>query len=130
MANEHNLKKGKATQFHSGEEAVRNGRKGGKASGKKKREQKAIRQILTEMLDITAKDSKQFAGLAKKLGLESDKSVKEAFTMVCLLNTLKKGDLSDLEKLTLLLGEDRLQSEDSSAQSDLLEAIKKAVKDD
>lgn len=34
MANEENLKKGKATQFRSGEEAARiNGQKGGKASG-------------------------------------------------------------------------------------------------
>lgn len=33
-----NLKKGKATQFKSGEEAVINGRKGGIASGKSKRE--------------------------------------------------------------------------------------------
>lgn len=33
-----NLKKGKATQFKSGEKAVRSGRKGGIASGKAKRE--------------------------------------------------------------------------------------------
>lgn len=111
-------------------ERRRNASKAGKASGKKRREQKAVRQILAELLDNTVKDSKQFAGLAKKLGLESNKSVKEVFTMVCLLNTLKKGDLSDLEKLTLLLGEDRLPPEDSTAQSELLQAIEKAVKND
>lgn len=107
MANEKNLKKGKATQFKSGEEAVTNGRKGGKASGKKRREKKAIRQILEELLDGNAADSKQFAGLAKKLGIESDKSVKEVFTVVCLLNTIRKGDLTDLGQLTALLGEDK-----------------------
>lgn len=107
MANEKNLKKGKATQFKSGEEAVTNGRKGGKASGKKRREKKAIRQILEELLDGNAADSKQFAGLAKKLGIESDKSVKEVFTVGCLLNTIRKGDLTDLGQLTALLGEDK-----------------------
>lgn len=34
MANDENLKRGKATQFRSGEEAARNGAKGGIASGK------------------------------------------------------------------------------------------------
>lgn len=127
MANEKNLI---PNEERTPSERRRNASKAGKASGKKRREQKAVRQILAELLDNTVKDSKQFAGLAKKLGLESNKSVKEVFTMVCLLNTLKKGDLSDLEKLTLLLGEDRLPPEDSTAQSELLQAIEKAVKND
>ena len=37
MANDENLKNGIATQFRSGEEAVRNGRKGGIASGESRR---------------------------------------------------------------------------------------------
>lgn len=39
-----NLKKGKATRFKSGEEAVKNGRKGGIASGKAKREKADFRK--------------------------------------------------------------------------------------
>lgn len=96
-------------------------------SGKVRREKKVIRTILAELLDGTAKDSKQFAGIAKKLGIESDKSVKELFTLVCVMNTLKKGDLSDLEQLTALLGEET-KAVDNSAQTDLLDAIEKAVK--
>lgn len=45
MANEANLEKGKATQFKSGEEAVRAGRAGGIASGKSKREKGNLRAL-------------------------------------------------------------------------------------
>ena len=50
MANEQNLKKGKATQFRSGEEAVRNGREGGIASGKARRENKLIKDRILERM--------------------------------------------------------------------------------
>lgn len=45
MANDANLEKGKATQFKSGEEAVRAGRAGGIASGKSKREKGNLRAL-------------------------------------------------------------------------------------
>lgn len=38
MANNENLRKGELTQFRSGEEAARNGQKGGKASGAARRQ--------------------------------------------------------------------------------------------
>lgn len=42
MANEENLKKGELTQYRSGEEAARNGKKGGQASGKARRQKKGV----------------------------------------------------------------------------------------
>ena len=52
MANEKNLINRGATQFRSGEEAVKNGHKGGKASGESRRRKKntieAIRAVLAE----------------------------------------------------------------------------------
>ena len=45
-----NLKKGKATQFKSGEKAVEAGRKGGIASGKAKREKKLLKDCFDELL--------------------------------------------------------------------------------
>ena len=52
-----NLKKGKATQFKSGEEAVSNGRKGGVASGKARREKADLKkQLLVWMESDVAKD--------------------------------------------------------------------------
>ena len=111
-----------ATQFRSGEEAVENGRKGGIASGKARREKKTIQKILAELLDSEIKDSPQFAKLASKMGVESDKSVKDIFTMVCLLNSVKSGNLGDLERLSKLLGEDK-QNENADVLSKLDKVI-------
>lgn len=52
MANTDNLKRGNPdTQFRSGREAVENGTKGGKASGKARREQAAFRDFFNSVLD-------------------------------------------------------------------------------
>ena len=82
-------------------------RMGGIASGKARREKKTIQKILAELLDSEIKDSPQFAKLASKMGVQGDKSVKDIFTMVCLLNSVKSGNLGDLERLAKLLGEDK-----------------------
>lgn len=43
--NDENLKNGEATQFKSGEEAAKNGRKGGIASGESKRRNRTLREL-------------------------------------------------------------------------------------
>ena len=111
-----------ATQFRSGEEAVENGRKGGIASGQARREKKTIQKILADLLDGQIKDSPQFAKLASKMGVESDKSVKDIFTMVCLLNSVKSGNLGDLERLSKLLGEDK-----QNENADILAKLDKVI---
>lgn len=118
MANANNLKNGEATQFRTGEEQVEIARQGGIASGQARREKKTIQKILAELLDGQIKDSPQFAKLASKMGVEGDKSVKDIFTMVCLLNSVKSGNLGDLERLTKLLGEDK-QNENADVLSKL-----------
>ena len=59
-----NLKKGKATQFKSGEKAARAGRKGGIASGKAKRDKKNLCKALEALLekDMTASNGEQMCG--------------------------------------------------------------------
>ena len=119
MANEHNLK-----PIRTESEAREKGRKGGIASGKARREKKTIQKILADLLDSEIKDSPQFAKLASKMGVESDKSVKDIFTMVCLLNSVKSGNLGDLERLSKLLGEDK-QNENADVMAKLDEVIGK-----
>ena len=51
MANEKNLEKGKATQFKSGENAANNGKKGGIASGKKKRHIKELKAACLALIE-------------------------------------------------------------------------------
>ena len=99
-----------------------NARKAGVASGKARREKKTIQKILADLLDGQIKDSPQFAKLASKMGVESDKSIKDIFTLVCLLNSVKSGNLGDLERLSKLLGEDK-QNENADVLSKLDKVI-------
>lgn len=75
MANEQNLLKGNPnTQFKSGRSAVENGRKGGLASAKAKREKKAMKETFETLLAMPLKsgkaadveDIKNFAALKGK----------------------------------------------------------------
>lgn len=113
-----------ATQFRTGEEQVEIARQGGLASGKARREKKTIQKILADLLDSEIKDSPQFAKLASKMGVESDKSVKDIFTMVCLLNSVKSGNLGDLERLSKLLGEDNAKEHNNGILDELTEYLK------
>ena len=99
-----------------------NARKAGVASGKARREKKTIQKILADLLDGQIKDNPQFAKLASKMGVESDKSVKDIFTMVCLLNSVKSGNLGDLERLSKLLGEDK-----QNENADVLAKLDKVI---
>lgn len=99
-------------------------RKGGQNSGKARREKKTVQKILAELLDGKIKDSPQFAKLASKMGVESEKSVKDMFTMVCLLNSVKSGNLGDLERLTKLLGEDNAKESNNGILDELTEYLK------
>ena len=101
-----------------------NARKAGIASGKARREKKTIQKILADLLDGQIKDSPQFAKLASKMGVESDKSVKDIFTMVCLLNSVKNGNLGDLERLSKLLGEDNAKEHNNGILDELTEYLK------
>ena len=116
MANEQNLR---PSEYKLSQEEAK---RGGIASGKARREKKTIQKILADLLDSEIKDSPQFAILASKMGVESDKSVKDIFTMVCLLNSVKSGNLGDLERLSKLLGEDK-QNENADVLSKLDKVI-------
>ena len=105
-------------------------RMGGIASGKARREKKTVQKILNDFLSTAAKDNPQVAKLAAKMGLKSDDSIKDLFTIVCTLNTLKDGNLSDLERLSKLLGEQtEIADTEAQKQADFLDAVKKAVTD-
>ena len=116
MANEKNL----IPQAHT--LTVEEASKGGQNSGKARREKKTIQKILADLLDSEIKDSPQFAKLASKMGVESDKSVKDIFTLVCVLNSVKSGNLGDLERLRKLLGEDK-----QNENADVLAKLDKVI---
>lgn len=117
--NEKNLK-----PIRTASEAREKGRNGGIASGKARREKNTVKKILSDFLDGQIKDNAQFQKLASKLGIEDTKTVKDAFTMICLLNSVKEGNLCDLERLAKLLGEDK-ENADASVIAKLDEVIGK-----
>lgn len=119
MANEQNL---------THKLTVSEQRKGGQKSAQVRREKKTVQKILSDFLETSAKDNPQIAKLASKMGLQSGESIKDLFTIVCTLNTLKSGNLGDLEKLSKLLGEQtEIADTEAQKQADFLDAVKKAV---
>ena len=124
MPNEHNLRpcEHKFTQ----EEAKR----GGINSAIARREKKTVQKILNDFLSTAAKDNPQVSKLAAKMGLKSNDSIKDLFTIVCILNTMKDGNLSDLERLSKLLGEHtEIADTEAQKQAAFLDAVKRAVTD-
>lgn len=123
MANEQNLK-----PIRTESEAREKGRNGGIASGAARREKKTVQKILNDFLSTAAKNNPQVSKLAAKIGLQDDGSIKDLFTIVCTLNTLKDGNLSDLERLSKLLGEQtEIADAEAQKQAAFLDAVKKAV---
>lgn len=125
MANEQNLIPFTA-MTESEQRAIAS--KGGKASAKARQERKTVQNMLTKYFGSKISDDKQLKKLADKIGIEGDESVKYLYTVVCAMNTLKKGELKDLKLIMELLGETP-QSESSEAvqQAEFLDAVKKAV---
>ena len=102
---------------------------GGKKSGQVRREKKTIQKILNDLLEGDIEKNPQFAKLAAKMGIKSPKSIKDMFTILCLINSAKKGDLSELEKLSRLIGEaPDASGADDEKQEELLNAIERAVR--
>ena len=121
MANEQNL---------THKLTVSEQRKGGQKSAQVRREKKTVQKILGDFLDLDITENRTLENLAKKAGLSTDGSIKDLVTAVCVLNTLKKGDVSELEKISKLLGEQtEIADTEAQKQADFLAAVKKAVTD-
>lgn len=99
-------------------------RMGGIASGKARREKQKTQQILADLVSIKNKDLVTFQKEAQKMGLDGDISIHELFTMVCLLNSVKSGNLGDLERLSKLLGEDNAKEQNNGILDELAEYLK------
>ena len=94
-------------------------RAGGQRSGEVRAAKKTVRNILADLLERDVKDAEsQLQSLARVLGME-DATVKEVFTLACLLNSVKKCGLDDLDKLMNLLGESRQSERDNGILDDL-----------
>ena len=103
-----NLKKGNPeTQFTSGRVAVENGRKGGIASAKAKREKKALKDTLEELLAMPIKDGKsQDIDKIKSIaGIKGKNITMQEAIMVAMLNKAAKGDVRAAEYVRDTIGQ-------------------------
>jgi len=107
MANDENLKNGVATQFKSGEQAASNGRKGGIASGKAKRQKNAARKTLEYILTLKPKVSSAMRANMNNLGFDADaQPTTEDLIMIAMMQKGMKGDTKAAELYLAMLGED------------------------
>ena len=79
VANDENLLKGEATRFKSGEEAARNGRKGGIKSGITRRRKGASRKYLKELLAMTPCLNEKDMKLLEKMGVTDEQKYFQRF---------------------------------------------------
>ena len=88
----------------SSEEARKNGRKGGIASGKARREKRDRKQRAAELFDLTM----QGAGvekIKKFFNINDDLTAYETMVLSCFMKAMQKGDANALEKLLKISGE-------------------------
>ena len=125
MANNKNLINGRATQFRSGEEAAKNGKKGGIASGKARRERKTFRE-LTELVLSAKNDDEDLRAFAAMFGIEDPNN--KLLTVLGMVKAAIGGNHNAFDRLLELSGENtEITSTEEEKQENLLKAIKKAV---
>ena len=111
MANAEILKKGKATQFKSGKDAVENGRKAGVASGASRRRKRAMRQAAAMLLNtqIPMNERGPFMGTVKTLlktfGYTPDDATYQDALLAGIMLEAMKGDVRAAEFIRDTAGE-------------------------
>lgn len=108
MSNEQNLLKGNPdTQFTSGRSAVENGRKGGLASAKAKREKKALRETLEQLLAMPMKGGKStdIDKIKSIAGLKGKNITMQEAIMLSMLQKAVKGDVRASEYIRDTIGQ-------------------------
>lgn len=128
--NNHNLKKGVATQYKSGEKATREaGKKGGIKSGEAKRKKKSMREKMELLLSLPADDTD--ADNLKALGISPDDIDNEMIIIKALFDKAATGDINAIREVRNILGVDnaaedlKLRNKDSKRKDKELELKEK-----
>lgn len=125
MANEQNLKP--FTSEQSREEAAKNGRLGGQASGEARRKRKALRDSMNMLLEMQP-TAKEFNKLIEA-GYEPEEIDNSLLVTFALFNQAKKGDVKAIKELRNLIGEDRPDADaEYTKVDDLIASIDRLAK--
>lgn len=120
MAKEQNLRPIKLSH----DEAVENGRKGGKASAKAKAKKQRQRKLLELALKMKIKDIPSLQKSAAQLGLDGEKDLHTYITIATLFNTARKCDVSILKDIMELTGEDNMKEANNGILDELAEYLR------
>lgn len=128
MANVQNLTPFTSEQSH--EEAVKNGAKGGKASGESRRKKRSLREAMETMLALDLSE-KEIKALAEK-GYDAETQL-DALTAAALISA-KKGNSQAFANVMRLLGEETLnidiQDDSTRNMDEWLDHARDAFKSD
>lgn len=121
-----NLKKGKATQFRSGEKAVESGRKGGINSGKSKRLKKSIAEMAKTFaaLPVSTKQQKTL----NDYNLASEDMVQQMLIVAAMFEKGAQGNVKAAELITKWLIEESGENK-KGVLEDILDAVRSANND-
>lgn len=103
-----NLKDGNPeTQFKSGREAVENGKAGGIASGKARKEKKLLRDTLNDLLKMPLRDGvpDNLEKIASIAGLKGRNITMQETIMLAMLQKAAKGDVRAAEYIRDTIGQ-------------------------
>ena len=123
MANEKNLI---PLNKRSKKEQREISKKGGKASGETRRKQKTYRELAKVLLSAKV-DDEEMKSMAAQFGIKNI-DVK-TLTHLGMIRAAAGGSHNAFDRLLALVGEDVEKNEESKKQSELLNAIEKAVRD-
>lgn len=110
MANEKNLENGKLTQFRSGEEAAKNGQKGGIASGVARRRKRSMKEAADYYLSLPETDRRRVNALLRD-AVDPEDVDNQMSVVKGIADAAKRGDARAAGVLLKMLGEDKPQNE-------------------
>lgn len=115
MSNEKNLENGKLTQFRSGEEAAKNGQKGGIASGAARRRKRSMREAADYYLSLPETDRRRVNAMLRD-AIDPEDIDNQMAVVMGVTERAKRGDPQAASVLLKMLGEDAVQ-EDPAADA-------------
>lgn len=120
MANNENLRKGELTQFRSGEEAARNGKKGGIASGETRRRKADMRKVMNRLLTMNV----YVEGLSDILKADGGESTYEEIISMAMIEQASRGNVKAFHEIKEVVGQTSKSVADLREQEAKIEHLK------
>ena len=121
MANEKNLVP--FTSDQSREEAVKNGAKGGRASGEARRAKRTMREYADFLMGLEVNDRRRFNAMIRA-GVPVEGCDNKMLVVFALMRMAQSGDVSAVKELRSILGEDRPEAHENGKLEELIQGLK------